>query len=499
VTEDGGGRRRGGLGPARPAAAAPPSEPRPATPSEQKLNRYRERRDEVLHPERDGEGGPSRHDRVGPAARERIEALLDPASFVELDMFATARTTGQPRSRRAPGAGVVVGSGTIDGRDVAVYAFEPAALGGSMGEVTAEKIGKVQELALRSRLPIIGLHDSGGARIEEGVVALAGYAEVLSRTVRSSGVVPQLSVICGPGTGRVVSAAALTDFVIATSGAGSAVAGELGGGVHLLGEDEAGCWLAVRRLLSYLPAHCGETPPFVPTTDPSDRADAELQALALDAGDRRHDMREVIARLLDDRQFLEVQSFHASNVVVGLGRLGGHSVGVVANQPTVLAGAIDADAAVKAARFVRFCDAFDIPLVSLVDSPGLLPSGAEEPGGLTRHGAQLLYAYAEASVPKLAVITGRDDGGAYLAMSPKQVGTDLNLAWPNAEIAAARDPETAADGTSGLAGPYGAAERGHVDDVIEPRETRRALIRGLELCLRKTVDRSPRKHGNIPL
>jgi acetyl-CoA carboxylase carboxyltransferase component len=518
---------------------------RPPTAGEQKLNQYRKRRDDVLHEET--EAGARRRQQGRTDARERIDALLDPDSFVELDMFATSRATGAGmEDRRVVGDGVVVGFGAIDGRDVAVYAYEPTVMGGSLGEVTAEKIVKVQELALRNRIPIVGINESGGARIHEGVAALAGYADIFYRNVRSSGVIPQLSVIAGPCTGGAVYSPALTDFIFIVADAGymfiagpevvSVTTGEevsfdeLGGGdvhnamsgvAHFLPPNEAECWAGLRRLLSYLPSSNGESPPFRPTTDDPERADPELQTLVPDSPSLPYDMREVVTRLLDDRQFLEVQPFFAQNILVGFGRLGGHSVGVVANQPCVLAGAIDVNASVKAARFIRFCDAFNIPLVTLVDVPGYLPGAAQEHGGIIRHGAKLLYAFAEATVPKLAVITRKDYGGAYCVMSPKQMGADLNLAWPTAEIAVmgpeaavniihrrelaaapdgdARRAELVAAYTARFANPYVAAERGYIDDVIEPRETRRELIRGLRLCLRKTVERPQRKHGNIPL
>jgi propionyl-CoA carboxylase beta chain len=525
---------------------APDREPdRGSSASERKLNQYRKKRYDVLH--RETEAARKRRAQGKPDARERIGALLDPGSFVEIDMFATSRATGfGMEEKRAAGDGVVAGFGTLDGREVAVYAYEPAVLGGSLGEVTAEKIVKVQEMALRNRIPIVGINDSGGARIQEGVVALAGYSDIFFRNVRSSGVIPQISVIAGPCTGGAVYSPAITDFVFIVNNSGymfitgpevirvttgeDVTFDELGGGevhnsrsgvAHFLAESEPDCWQGVRRLLSYLPAHNGENPPFVPSTDDPDRADPELQTMVPDSPNLPYDMRDVITRLLDDRQFLEVQPFFAPNIVVGLGRLGGHSVGIVGNQPKVLAGAIDIKASVKAARFIRFCDAFNIPMVSLVDVPGYLPGTAQEHEGIIRHGAKLLYAYAEATVPKLTVITRKDYGGAYCVMSPKQMGTDLNLAWPTAEIAVmgpeaavnvvyrrelAADPdpdarrrELVAEYTARFANPWVAAERGYVDDVIEPKETRRELIRALQLCLRKTVDRPPRKHGNVPL
>ncbi|TMC76373.1 MAG: acyl-CoA carboxylase subunit beta, partial [Chloroflexi bacterium] len=332
--------------------------------------------------------------------------------------------------------------------------------GGSLGEVTAEKIVKVQELALRNRVPIIGINDSGGARIQEGVVALAGYADIFYRNVRSSGVIPQLSVIAGPCTGGAVYSPAITDFIFIVAGQGymfitgpeviKVVTGEavsfdeLGGGqvhnatsgvAHFLPKTEQECAAAVRKLLSYLPSSNNERPPFVPTTDDLERADPELQTIVPESPNKPYDMREVVSRVLDSREFFEVQPFFAPNIVVGLGRLGGHVVGIVGNQPKVLAGAIDINASVKAARFIRFCDAFGIPIISFVDVPGYLPGRDQEHGGIIRHGAKLLYAYAEATVPKLTVITRKDYGGAYCVMSPKQMGADLNLAWPTAEIA----------------------------------------------------------------
>jgi acetyl-CoA carboxylase carboxyltransferase component len=480
-------------------------------------------------------------------ARQRVHGLLDPGSFVELDMFATTRTSGSGMEEtRAAGDGVVGGFGTVDGREIAVYAYDPTVLGGSLGEVTAEKIVKVQELALRSRVPVVGINDSGGARIQEGVVALAGYANIFLRNVRSSGVIPQVSVIAGPCTGGALYSSALTDliFIVANSGrllitgpeVGRVTTGDevtfdqLGGGevhstrsgiAHFLVQTEEECWSAVRDLLSYLPASNAEQPPTRTTGDDPERADSELQTIVPEDPHAPYDVRAVVTRLLDDRRFLEVQPFFAQNIVVGFGRLAGHPVGLVANQPAVLAGAIDVDASGKAARFIRLCDAFNVPIVSLVDVPGYLPGSSPEGGGIIRHGAQLVYAYAEATVPKLTVITRKDYGGAYCVMSPKQMGADLNLAWPTAEIAvmgpeaavdviyrrelaASPDPdhrraELAAEYAARFANPYVAAERGYIDDVIEPKETRRELIRGLELCLRKQVERPARKHGNIPL
>jgi acetyl-CoA carboxylase carboxyltransferase component len=517
----------------------------PATISEQKINQYRKRRYEALHAETEAA---NRRRATGKAtARERVEMLLDAGSFVELDVFATHRAYGfGMEDRRIAGDGVVAGFGEVDRRPVAVYAYDATVFGGSLGEVTAEKIVKVQELALRNRVPIIGINDSGGARIQEGVVALAGYADIFYRNVRSSGVIPQISVIAGPCTGGAVYSPAITDFIFIVAGQGymfitgpeviRVVTGEkvtfdeLGGGdvhnatsgvAHFLPKNEAACAAGVRKLLTYLPSSNGERPPYLPTTDDLERADPELQTIVPEAPNKPYDMRQVVSRVLDNREFFEIQAFFAPNIVIGLGRLGGHVVGIVGNQPKVLAGAIDINASVKAARFIRFCDAFGIPIISFVDVPGYLPGRDQEHGGIIRHGAKLLYAYAEATVPKLTVITRKDYGGAYCVMSPKQMGADLNLAWPTAEIAVmgpeaavnivykrdltvAKDPasrrkELVAEYTARFANPYVAAERGYIDDVIEPSQTRRELVRGLQVCLSKTVERPARKHGNIPL
>ena len=518
----------------------------PASVSEQKLNQYRKRRYDVLHT-MPREVVERRRKEGKLTARERIDALLDSGSFVETDAFATHRAHGfGMEERRVPGDGVVTGFGTVDGRDVAVYAYDATVLGGSLGEVTAEQIVKIQEIALRDRIPIVGVNDSGGARIQEGVVALAGYADIFYRNVRASGVIPQISVIAGPCTGGAVYSPAITDFnvivdqigymfitgpeVVRVTTGEDVTFAELGGGdvhnlksgvAHFLPRDEAECAAMVRQLLSYLPSSNEDRPPVKPTDDDPERADGELQTLVPESPNIPYDMRAVIVRILDDREFLEVQPFFAQNIVVGFGRLGGNTVGVVGNQPKVMAGAIDIRASVKAARFIRFCDAFNIPIISRVDVPGYLPGTAQEHEGIIRHGAKLLYAYAEATVPKLTVITRKDYGGAYCVMAPKQMGADLNLAWPTAEIAVmgpeaavniiykrdlviapdadARRRELVAEYTARFANPYVAAERGSIDDVIEPRETRRELIRGLQLCLSKTVERPPRKHGNIPL
>jgi propionyl-CoA carboxylase beta chain len=523
----------------RPVANLEAPELERATVSEQKINQFRKRRYEAIHAGGEPKGRLS--------ARSRIDLLLDKGSFVELDLYAKSRAVGfGMEEKRFPGDGLVAGFGTVDGRPIAVYAYDATVLGGSLGEVTAAKIVKVQELSLRDRVPIIGINDSGGARIQEGVAALAGYADIFFRNVRASGVVPQISIIAGPATGGAVYSPAITDFIFMVRGVGhmfitgpevvrvttgehvtfdelggAEVHGTRSGVAHFMSPNERDCYREVRRLLSFLPSHSGERPPHRPTTDDPERADNELQTIIPTSPNLPYDMREVITRVLDNREFLEVQPFFAANIVIGLGRLNGHTVGVVGNQPKVLAGAIDIDASVKSARFIRFCDAFGIPIISFVDVPGYLPGTAQEYGGVIRHGAKLLYAYAEATVPKLTVITRKDYGGAYCVMSSKQLGADLNLAWPTAEIAvmgpeaavniiykrelaAAADPnkrrkELVADYVERFANPYVAAERGYIDDVCEPRETRRLLVRALELCLNKRVDEPPRKHGNIPL
>ncbi|HVD00716.1 MAG TPA: acyl-CoA carboxylase subunit beta [Candidatus Dormibacteraeota bacterium] len=510
-----------------------------ATVAETKVNQFRKRRYEAIHASGEPKG------RLG--ARARIDLLLDKGSFQELDLYAKSRAVGfGMEEKRIAGDGVVAGFGLVEGRPIAVFAYDATVLGGSLGEVTAAKIVKVQELALRDRVPIVGINDSGGARIQEGVAALAGYADIFFRNVRASGVIPQLSIIAGPATGGAVYSPAITDFIFMVRGVGhmfitgpevvrvttgetvtfdqlggAEIHGTRSGVAHFMSANERDCFKDVRRLLAFLPSNSGEKPPRVLSGDDPERADEELQSIIPASPNLPYDMRGVITRVLDSRDFMEVQPFFAANIVVGLGRLNGHVVGVVGNQPKVLAGAIDIDASVKSARFIRFCDAFNIPLISFVDVPGYLPGTAQEYGGVIRHGAKLLYAYAEATVPKLTVITRKDYGGAYCVMSSRGLGADLNLAWPTAEIAvmgpeaavniiyrrelaASKSPdqrrkELVADYVERFANPYVAAERGFIDDVCEPRETRRMLVRALELCLNKRVDPPPRKHGNIPL
>jgi acetyl-CoA carboxylase carboxyltransferase component len=487
------------------------------------------------------------HERGKLTARERLDLLLDPGSFVELDAFVVHRAEEFGLDeQRILGDGVVTGHGTVDGRLVFVYSQDFTVFGGSLSEAHAEKICKVMDLAMRTGAPIIGLNDSGGARIQEGVVSLGGYAEIFLRNTLASGVVPQLSVIMGPCAGGAVYSPAITDVTIMVDGTsymfvtgpdvvravtheevdrerlgGAATHTQVSGVAHLAAPDEAAALDLARRVLAFLPQNNLGTPPRRPTADPIERRDALLDAIVPDEPTRAYDMKTVIASIADDGEFLELQPDWAANIITGFAHLGGWSVGIVAQQPMVLAGALDIDASDKAARFVRFCDAFNVPLVTLVDVPGFLPGVAQEHGGIIRHGAKLLYAYCEATVPKLTVITRKAYGGAYDVMSSKHIRGDVNLAWPTAEIAVMgvegavniifRDriahADDAADERARLvreyqerfAHPYIAAARGYVDDVIEPSETRPRLIRSLEMLAGKR-DRNPaRKHGNIPL
>ncbi len=480
-------------------------------------------------------------------ARERLEKLLDPGSFVELDRYVRHREVEfGMRENRPWGDAVVTGWGTIFGRKVFVFSQDFTVFGGSLSEVFAEKVCKVMDMAVRYGCPIIGINDSGGARIQEGVVSLAGYAEIFWRNVQASGVIPQISLIMGPCAGGAVYSPAITDFTLMVEGTSymfitgpdvvKTVTGEdvsfeeLGGAAthatksgvaHFTAPDEEACLEDARYLLSFLPQNNLESPPYAPPSDPVEREDASLDEIVPDSPHRPYDMKQVIARVVDDGDMLEVQPHFAENIVCAFARLGGHAVGVVGNQPGALAGVLDIDASVKAARFVRTCDAFNVPLVTFVDVPGFLPGTAQEWGGIIRHGAKLLYAYAEATVPKLTVITRKAYGGAYDVMSSKHIRADVNLAWPTAEVAvmgpegavnivfrkeleSADDPESRraeliADYKERFANPYTAAERGYVDDVIEPRRTRPVLIGALETTLTKRVDVPRRKHGNIPL
>jgi len=487
------------------------------------------------------------HARGKLTARERVIALLDPDSFVELDTMAIHRTSAFGMEHRKPlGDGVITGHGMIDGRPICLFSQDFTIFGGSLGEVYAEKICKVMDLALRMGVPCIGVNDSGGARIQEGVVSLAGYAEIFYRNVICSGVIPQFSVIAGPCAGGAVYSPAMTDFIVMVKGTSQMfITGpdviktvtnedvgfeELGGAMthntrsgvaHFAADSEADAFDQLRTLISYLPANNLEDPPYVAPDDDPERMEDALQTIIPDSPKKPYDIITVIDAVMDDGIFFEVQPFWARNIVIGFARLDGYPVGVVANQPAHLAGTLDINSSVKAARFVRFCDAFNIPLVTFVDVPGFLPGTQQEYGGIIRHGAKLLYAYCEATVPKLTVITRKAYGGAYDVMASKHVRADFNFAWPTAEIAVmgvdaavkiifrkelaqASDPTTrlaelVEDYQNRFANPYVAAERGYVDDVIEPRETRPTLIRALRLARSKRQSLPAKKHGNIPL
>jgi propionyl-CoA carboxylase beta chain len=496
-------------------------------------------------------GGESRiqqqHAKGKLTARERVDLLLDEGSFTELDAFVMARPTELiPDDERVMGDGVVTGFGHVDGRLVYVFSQDFTVFGGSLAEAHAAKICKVMDLAVRNGAPVIGLNDSGGARIQEGVVSLGGYADIFLRNVLASGVVPQLSAILGPCAGGAVYSPAITDFIAMVRDTsymfvtgpnvvktvthedvsleqlgGADVHARRSGVAHFEADDEISCLQLLRRLVGYLPSNNLDPAPVVPTDDPIDRQDRELDALVPEAANKPYDMKEAIRRICDDGEFLEVHEGWARNIICAFARLDGRSIGAVAQQPMVLAGVLDIDASIKAARFVRFCDAFNIPLVTFVDVPGFLPGTAQEHGGIIRNGAKLLYAYAEATVPKLTVITRKAYGGAYDVMSSKHIRGDYNVAWPSAEIAVmgpegavnivyreelegAKDPEAkrkelVARYVERFANPYVAAERGYLDDVIEPRETRPRLIAALRSLAGKRDTNPKRKHGNIPL
>ncbi len=481
------------------------------------------------------------------SARERIDLLLDAESFQEMDKFVKHRCQDfEMEGQEILGDGVVSGYGRIDGRLVYVFAQDFTVFGGSLSETNAAKICKVMELAMKAGAPIIGLNDSGGARIQEGVVSLAGYADIFLRNTLASGVVPQISAIMGPCAGGAVYSPAITDFVVMVKQSSYMfITGpevikvvtheevskeELGGAMthnsqsgvaHFAVEDDRECCRFIRDLISYLPSNNMESPPRKETRDPVDRSDEGLDSLIPAESDRPYDVKEIIGAVADDGRFLEVQALFARNIVVGFARLGGRPVGIVANQPAVLAGCLDIDASIKAARFVRFCDAFNIPLICFEDVPGFLPGTSQEFGGIIKHGAKLIYAFAEATVPKITVITRKAYGGAYCVMASKHLRTDVNLAYPTAEIAvmgpegavkivyrkelaAAADleAETARrveEFREKFANPYVAAGRGFVDEVIRPRETRRKLISALAMLENKRDTTPPKKHGNIPL
>jgi propionyl-CoA carboxylase beta chain len=496
-------------------------------------------------------GGPERveaqHKRGKLTARERVNILLDEGSFEELDALVTHQSSefGLDKQRYL-GDSVVTGYGKIDGRLVYIYAQDFTVFGGSLSEAAGEKICKIMDLAMRNGAPVIGINDGGGARIQEGVVSLRGYGEIFTRNVLSSGVIPQISVIMGPTAGGAVYSPAITDFIFMTQGTSHmyitgpdvvrAVTGEevthedLGGAqVHSVrtgvasftcdGDEE--CLREVRRLLSFLPSNNLEDPPFSEPADPVDRVCEELAGMVPDDPLKPYDVHSVIEAILDEGDFMEVHAAWARSITIGFGRIGGRAVGVVANNPAHLAGVLDADSSRKGARFVRFCDAFNVPVVTLVDVPGYMPGTGQEYGGIIVHGAKLLYAYAEATIPKVTVILRKAYGGAYVVMGSKHLRGDVNLAWPSAEIAvtgpdaaaniifrreieAASDPdqrrkELIEEYRQNLANPYIAASRGFIDDVIHPRDTRIKVIRALEMLQNKVDSNPPKKHGNIPL
>ncbi|MGA9531960.1 MAG: acyl-CoA carboxylase subunit beta [Anaerolineales bacterium] len=481
-------------------------------------------------------------------ARERLAALLDEGSFHEIDSYMTQRFTDFGMDEKGfPGDSVVAGFGKIDGRRVCIYSQDFTVLGGTFSEVAGQKLGKLMDLALEAGVPVVGLNDSGGARIQEGVYSLAAYSELFWRNTQASGVIPQISVMLGPCAGGSVYSPGLTDFIIMTRGTshmfitgpeviktvtredvtmeqlGGAMAhGQTSGVAHLIGDDEANSLDLARKLLSYLPPNNAEPPPAVPPTDDPWRSDEELNTIVPTDPSVAYDMKEVVRRIFDLNSFFEIQPFFAPNVIVGFTRLHGQVVGIVGQQPDVLAGVIDIDSSDKIARFIRFCDAFNIPLVTFVDSPGFLPGLAQEHGGIIRHGAKIVYAYSEATVPKISVVTRKAYGGAYIVMGSKYIRTDIVYAWPTAEIAVmgaegavnilhgkrlrelgeeaeAERARLANEYRQEFGTPYRAAESGHVDEILVPSETRQRLIQTLELLRDKQQTRLPRKHGTMPL
>ncbi len=487
------------------------------------------------------------HQRGKYTARERIAMLLDEGSFEELDMFVTHRSTNFGMDKKHPlGDGVVTGFGTVEGRLVYVFAQDFTVLGGSLSETLAQKICKVMDMAMKMGAPVIGLNDSGGARIQEGINALAGYSEIFQRNIMASGVIPQISAILGPCAGGAVYSPALTDFTIMTKGlsymfltgpsvvktvtgedvsqenlGGASVHASKSGVTHFAVDSEEDAILTVRKLLSYIPQNNLEETPLMPCSDPIDRLEDKLNDIIPDSAKRSYDMYDVIGAIIDNGEFLEVSRDYAKNIIIGFARMNGQSVGIVANQPKVLAGVLDSNASRKAARFVRFCDAFNIPLVTLVDVPGFLPGTGQEYNGVILHGAKLLYAYGEATVPKVTVTLRKSYGGSHIVMSCKQLRGDVNYAWPSAEIAVmgaegavgvlyAKEAKTQENPVEFIkekeeeyrelfANPYQAAKYGYIDDVIEPRNTRFRVIKALNMLATKKLTNPAKKHGNIPL
>ena len=496
-------------------------------------------------------GGPERtrrHKEGGRlSARERLDLLFDEGAFNEIDRLVMHDCTDFGMAdRRVPGDGFVTGYGKIDGRPAYAFAHDFTVFGGSLSLRNAQKICKIMDLAMKTGAPVIGLNDSGGARIHEGVASLARYAEIFHRNTRASGVVPQISAVMGPCAGGAVYSPAITDFVFMVDRSshmfvtgpdvirtvtneeiskerlgGARTHNEISGSAHFLAEDDTHCLQMIRELLTFLPSNNVDDPPVLPTGDPADRSDPDLDEVVPADSKVPYDIKTIASKVVDDEYFFEVQAHYAANIVVGFARLAGRPVGIVANQPAVLAGCLDIDASLKGARFVRFCDAFGIPIVTFEDVPGFLPGSEQEHGGIIKHGAKLLYAYCEATVPKVTVITRKAYGGAYCVMGSKHVGTDINFAYPTAEIAvmgpegavnilhrrelaASDDPdrfraERVDEFRTRFANPYRAAERGWIDEVIEPRQTRSKLISALEMLDTKSESTPRRKHGNIPL
>ncbi len=515
-------------------------------PIEERIEQLAKLRDEALQPG-SAAAVERQHARGKLTARERIERLLDPGSFVELDQLARHRAHGFGIENNRPLTdGVVTGWGTIDGRKVFLFAQDFTVFGGALGEVFAEKIHKVMDLAASTGAPFIGLNDGAGARIQEGVVSLAMYGGIFHRNVLASGVVPQISVILGPCAGGAVYSPAMTDFVFmvkdtsymfitgpdvvkAATGedvtqqelGGALTHGTKSGVATFVADDEESCLEQVRYLMSFLPSNNLEDPPYFEPTDDPERSCDGLIDLIPDSANKAYDMRKVVEEIVDDGDFFEVFRYWAMNIVCGFARIDGHVVGIVGNQPQMLAGSLDIDASEKAARFVRTCDAFNVPLVTFVDVPGFIPGTHQEHGGIIRHGAKLLYAYCEATVPRVQIITRKGYGGAYVVMNSKSIGADLAFAWPTAEIAVmdangaaniifrreideasdpvARKAELVEEYSERFANPYQAAERGYVDDVIDPRDTRRMLVKSLRVLRTKKENMPARKHGNGPL
>jgi len=495
-------------------------------------------------------GGPARisaqHERGKLTARERLDLLLDEGSFEEFDMLKAGRGGHLEDEKEYPGDGVVTGHGTIQGREVFVFSQDFTVVGGSLGEAHSEKISKIMDHAVRVGVPVIGLNDSGGARVQEGVDALAAYGEIFNRNVMASGVIPQISCIMGPCAGGAAYSPSMTDFTFMVEDSshmfvtgpnvvktvihqdisfedlgGAAVHAKKSGVAHFVLPNDVLCLREVRRLISYLPSNNQQKPPILDLRDPPDRTDPALDYLVPVNQNQPYDMKVLIHSILDGAEFFEIHAQWARNLIVGFGRLGGGTVGLIANQPAALAGVLDCDASAKGARFVRFCDAFNIPLVTLVDVPGFMPGPDQEHGGIIRHGAKLLYAFVEATVPRITVIVRKAYGGAYVVMNSKHIGADINYAWPTAEIAVMgprgaaeviyrKEIENASDPAASLlemenryretfANPFLAAKRGYIDDVIFPRDTRGRVIRSLQSLEGKAGARPSRKHGNIPL